>query len=333
MIHGLKIKGEFNVIVWMEMAITHRHVVHQVVALCCLVLCGCSGGTDQALQTREVIRVDDLVLTLRQFNDFFEPVRMGYLGEAAPDDEGLRAARARFLLEQLDEMVILRRAQELGLGVTPEELEAGLNEFKRDYDENSLHDMFMRQAISPETWKERTRRQLLVQKVVDRDLGATMVVSPEEIEQYYNAHYRQVPQTEAARVQQVLVADKLLADKLLKRLAQGEDFAELARRYSTAPEADRGGDMGYIARGELPESLESPIFDLTPGAVSRVVHSPYGYHIFKVIEKRPAGIPGLEGCVDKIREQVKKAKIEAAYGPWLAKLRVRYHVTVNKEII
>lgn len=308
-------------------------MLYCAVVVGCLMLCGCSGGPDQVLQNQVVIRVDDLVLTLRQFNDFFEPIRLGYPGEFAPDDEGLRAARARFLLEQLDEMVILRRAQELGLKVTPEELEAGLNQFKGDYDQDSLHDMFMRQAISPDTWKERTRRQLLVQKVIDTDLGATVAVSAEEIEQYYDTHYRKAPQAQAVRVQQVLVADRQQADAIRKRLVQGEDFSALARQYSTAPEADKGGDMGFVARGQLPESLEAPIFDLAVGAVSPVVHSPYGYHIFKVTEKRPAGVPGLEGCVDKIRQRVKEAKIEAAHGAWLNKLRARYHVTVNKEII
>lgn len=299
----------------------------------CLALLGCSDGPGNRSQTQIVIRVDGSVLSLGQFNAFFEPVRMSYAKEHAGDDTGLREARARFLLELLDEMIILRRADELGLKVSAVELQTAMANIEGNYDDQSLRDMFLRQAISLKTWKERMRRQLLVEKVLEKDLGPRISVSPDEIRQYYDAHGKQWHHGEQRRVQHILLPSKQQAHEVLKKIKAGEKFGALARKYSTAPEGKQGGDMGYVVRGQLPERLEAAIFALAQGQVSPVIKSAYGYHIFKVIEKKQAGTPKIEAWIEIIRKTIRKQKLEAAYGPWLAKLHTRYKITVNKEII
>jgi len=298
-----------------------------------LSLSGCPGKNGAGGEGRPVIRVDDHVLTLSEFNEYFEPLKMSYGREENEDDQSLREARVRFLLELIEEMIILRRAEELGLQVSSGELQQALDDMKRDYDDQSLKDMFMRQAISMQTWKERVRRQLLVEKVVNQDLGASISVTPEEMRQYYDEHHEEWGGGEQVRVRHILLPSQEQADEVVKKIKTGEDFAAVARQYSTAPEAKTGGDMGYVARGQLPEKLESPIFSLEPDRVSPVIKTSYGYHIFKVVEKRPAGKPRMDDWIEEIRKRVKKEKIESAYGPWLASLRSRYKITVNKEII
>jgi parvulin-like peptidyl-prolyl isomerase len=277
--------------------------------------------------------VDDHTLTLSEFNAFFEPLKMNYDREDGGDDTSLREARARFFLELIEEMIILRRAEELGLQVTSGELQQALKNIEGDYDDQGLQDMFMKQAISLETWKERIRRQLLVEKVLNQELGASISVTPDEMRQYYDAHHEQWSRGEQVRVWHMLLSSKEQAEQVLKKIKSGEDFAAVARQYSTAPEAKSGGDMGYVERGHLPERLEVPIFSLEQDTVSPVIKTSYGYHIFKVVDKRQAGKPKMHDWIDEIRERVKKEKIEAAYGPWLAALRSRYEIKINKEII
>jgi parvulin-like peptidyl-prolyl isomerase len=306
-----------------------------IIFLVTLALClpGCQGKNGAETEGRPVIVVDGQVLTLSEFNEYFEPLKMNYGREEPGNDSSLREARARFLLELIEEMIILRRAEELGLRVSPAELQQALENLGRGYDDQGLQDMFMRQAISSETWQERVKRQLLVAKVLNQDLEQHISVTPEEMRQYYDEHQDEWAQAEQVRVWHILLPSREKANDVLKKIQDGDSFAAIAREHSTAPEASAGGDMGYVARGQLPEELDGPIFSLKPGRVSQAIKTSYGFHIFKVVEIRPAGKLGLDDRVKEIRKRVKKEKVEAAYGPWLAKLRSRYKITVNKEII
>lgn len=280
-----------------------------------------------------VIEVNGHALTLAEFNEFFEAVRTSYSKGRTNDGAGLREARIQFLLQLLEEMIILRRAEELGLHVSAEELEKAVQNIQKDYSEGSFQEMFIKQAISFKTWKTRVERHLLIEKVVFQELLEQVSVTPEEIKAYFDKHQEQWVHGEQRRVYHILLPNKKLAMGILKRLKKGEDFATLARLYSIAPESKQSGDMGYVERGQLPKSLETPVFALSKGKVSRVIKTPYGYHIFRVVEKRKASKPSVDDWIDKIREIIKKEKMEAAYGPWLARLRTRYNITVNKEII
>jgi parvulin-like peptidyl-prolyl isomerase len=230
-------------------------------------------------------------------------------------------------------MIVLRRAEELGLRVSPGEVQEAVDTVEGDYDEESFQHMFMKQAISLEAWKERVRRQLLVENVLNQDINVLITVTPDEIRQYYDEHREEWSRGDQVRVRHILLSSKKQAEDVLKRIRNGEDFAVLAGQYSTAPESSQGGDLGYVQRGTLPESLEGPIFSLAYDRVSPVIKTPYGYHIFKVIEKRQAGRQTMDDWIEEIRERIKNQKLETAYGPWLTELRSRYKITVNKEII
>jgi len=298
-----------------------------------LLVSGCSDRSETVAEHQAVIQVDDHVLTLSEFNEFFEAIRISHAKGQTNAGASLHEARHRFLLQLLEEMIILRRAEELGLHISPEELQEAVQNIQMDYGEGSFQSMFIKQAISFETWKARLKRQLLVEKVISKELLEQIPVTPEEIKDYYDKHYKEWTHGKQIRAYHILLPSKELANSVLGRLKKGEDFATLARLYSIAPESEQGGDMGYVGRGQLPKSLEAPLFILRLGAVSRVIKTPYGYHIFKVVEKRDAGKPRIHDWIDKIKERIQKKKLEAAYGPWLARLRLRYKITVDKEII
>lgn len=304
-----------------------------IVSFVLLLVSACSDTNSTGVEGQAVIQVDDQVLTLAEFNEFFEPIRMSYAEEPTGTGLGLRQARLRFLLQLLEEMIVLRRAEELDLHVSAQELEETVRDIERDYGEEGFKAMFMKQAVSLEGWEERLKRQLLIEKVTHKELLKKISITPEEIRDYYEQHREEWATGKQIRVHQILLPDREQAGRVLKRLKKGEDFATLARTYSMAPESEQGGDMGYVVRGQLPKCLEDPLFRLKKDTLSPVIKTPYGYHIFKVIEKRDAGKPDIDDWIEKIKARIQQEKLEAAYGPWLAKLRSRYRITVNKEMI
>jgi parvulin-like peptidyl-prolyl isomerase len=304
-----------------------------VVFLVVLLVCGCSDKSETVVEHQPLIQVDGRVLTLAEFNEFFEPIRMSYTKGQINSAAGIREARLRFLLQLLEEMIVLRRAEELHLSISPEEMQEAVGGIERDYGDGSFETIFIKQAISSETWHERLKRQLLVEKVVREELLEGISVTPEEISQYYDEHREEWTRGEQVSAQHILLPSKELAERVLAQVKKGEDFATLAREHSEAPESEKGGDMGFVVRGQLPKFLEDPLFALPLGKVSTVIKTPYGYHIFKVVERRRAGETKIDDWIDKIRDRIQKQKLHASYGPWLAELRSRYTIAVNEELI
>jgi parvulin-like peptidyl-prolyl isomerase len=294
---------------------------------------GCSKQGERSARDQVVIRVDHQVLTLAEFNEYFEQTSLSSDSEDDPDNNAVRQARNSFLLQLVEEMIIMRRAEELHLSISPEELDVAVLEIQKDYPKEDFEDMFLKKAISFEAWKERLRKRLLVEKVMREDLLTEDSVTIEEMRDYYNKHREDWSRGQEIRARHILLSTEDQANKVLQSLQNGEAFATLARQHSIAPEAQFDGDLGYVVRGELPSSLEEPLFELEPGEVSSVVKTSYGFHIFQVTEKRETPVPNIEESVERTKQEILKARIEAAYGPWLADLRSRYHVEVNTEMI
>ncbi len=83
------------------------------------------------------------------------------------------------------------------------------------------------------------------------------------------------------RASHILVKDKALADRIYEELKKGASFADMARRYSTCPSRSKGGDLGFFGEGQMVREFEREAFRLSYGAISRPVHTKFGWHIIK----------------------------------------------------
>ena len=114
------------------------------------------------------------------------------------------------------------------------------------------------------------------------------------------------------------------ADAILSRLHDGAEFAQLAREHSQDPvSAPRGGDMGFIAKGEMDSSFERAAFALSPGQVSAVVATPYGSEIIKLVDRRGEGYQPLAEVQDRIRSELLAAKRQSRQAAFVEQLRFK----------
>jgi peptidyl-prolyl cis-trans isomerase D len=104
------------------------------------------------------------------------------------------------------------------------------------------------------------------------------------------------------------------AESIVKEARASKDFADLAKRFSEDPTAPKGGDLGWIAQGQLPPAIEKTIFALAKGAVSDPLETPAGFQIFKAEDLRPEKTESLKEATPEITKILKaeKAKSEAA---------------------
>jgi parvulin-like peptidyl-prolyl isomerase len=172
--------------------------------------------------------------------------------------------------------------------------------------------------------RDQMRREKLI-----ADLAAEVGEASEtEIRTYYDQHQSEFRSDEEVRVRQILVNDETLANDLLKQLRSGADFGAVSAEHSRAPNAKRGGEIGYVSRGELPKMFENEIFRLQPGQVSDVIRTDSSFHIFKVEDRRGPGQLDLESATPLIHVRVKENAIRDRMSQLVSQSRREMQIAV-----
>ena len=172
--------------------------------------------------------------------------------------------------------------------------------------------------------RDEMRRQKLIGNL------AADVAEPTEaqIREYYDQHQNEFRSGEEVHVRQILVHDEDLANDIEEKLKRGASFEELSRQYSLAPNAKKGGDIGYVSHGELPKMFEDEIFSLQPGAVSNVIRTDNSFHVFKVDERRPPGTVDLATAEPVIRQRIRENEIRDKMAELVAQARQELQIAV-----
>ena len=245
-----------------------------------------------------------------------------------------QAALKREVLNALiDQYLVTNAATAAHIHLTDQELTEYLDAHKGRYSDDSFRDMLTQKGIDADTWRTQRERQLITERYMATVIEPTITVTDAAIAQYYKDHANEFHSNEAIRMRQILVADRNTATTVRKRVLNGENFAQLAVEYSIAPEAERGGDLGWIEHGQYPAVFEETGFRLPVGAMSDVVQSPYGYHLFKVLERRHGAPRALPEVKHEIAAQLRQAAITQAFATQLTTLRNTATIVIRHEAL
>ena len=249
--------------------------------------------------------------------------------ELLPDQDNYTTRLEEEVLDNMiAEKIMYLRAQELNLSVSSGELEKKINEIKKEYGAE-FSNIFVREKLIFEQWKEALEKEMLFEKLVSADVNAHVRVSEDEAEDYFNEHSDTFRVEPKVRVAQIVMRDAATARKALQRINSGADFLVVAREESIGPEARLGGDLGFVTRHVMPEPLDSSIFNLRLNEVSHIVQSPYGFHIFKILEIKPAKVKNFAESKEEIIADIRAKKEEVAFINWLEALKAK--AVIKKE--
>ncbi len=152
--------------------------------------------------------------------------------------------------------------------------------------------------------------------------------SDADIRAYYEQHPAEFKSGEEVHVKQILVHDENVATEIDQKLHAGGSFEALSSQYSLAPNAKKGGEIGYVSRGELPKMFEDEIFALKPGSVSGVIRTDSSFHIFKVADRRPPGVIDLGTASPVIRERLKDDAVRDRMAQLVGRARSELSIAV-----
>ena len=156
--------------------------------LLCL-LAGC-GQKDADLGKEVLIRVGTRNLTVLEFNNAFEIAKIAYDDSLRQQPEDLRDAQIRLLNELTVEMILLEEAQKIGIKVSDQELEKAVAEIKGAYPEGEFEKTLLEFAVSYDSWKNRLKNRLIMNKVIEEELASKITITPKDVTEYYQEHYQ-----------------------------------------------------------------------------------------------------------------------------------------------
>lgn len=248
--------------------------------------------------------------------------------------EGTRKERLDSFVERVvDHYLILEYGKEQGLSVSDEELESAVRDIKKDYAEKDFQDLLLKGYIDYGEWKEGLREQLLIKKITSKAAAATPPISVEEIKTYYDTHLEEFRRPAMVRFRQVVTRTREEAESLQKRLLQGGDMAATVAESSKVPVSAGSPEPGWFAKGDLDEAIEKVVFSLPVGKVSGVVETPYGFHVFEVLGRKPEGVRSLHEAMGEIETKLLSERQEASYSEWLQGLRKAIPVKIDQELL
>ncbi len=248
------------------------------------------------------------------------------------DPETADRMKSNLLESFIDEKLLLIRAEEKNVQPNPQFVKAMVERTAPEGtgSQNERTDPARKAEI------ERTiTESLKMQQYLNDYLLKDLIVSDQECESYYLEHLGDYVKNDVVRVREILVDDLALAERIRVQLKakKNKNFGDLARVYSKAPSAADGGDLGLFEKGDLPEEFEKAVFRLSPGSVSQIVRTRYGYHIFQLEQRILAHQQKLIEVKDQIKEKLRLAREREIINRELETLRKEIPVVMHRELL
>ncbi|MBI3989087.1 MAG: peptidylprolyl isomerase [candidate division NC10 bacterium] len=262
---------------------------------------GCSaspGGSTEA-KDKVILKVNDTEMTVADFEKELDRLPP-QLKPMASSKEGQKQ-----LLEELaSRELLVQEAEKRKIGDRPEVVEQA-KEF---------------------------RKRLLLQTLVNEEIGSKITVDDPEVEAYYKTHPEEFS-NERIRAKHILVETEEEAKKVMTRLKK-EKFEDLAKEVSLDKASGAsGGDLNYFGRGQMVPEFEKVAFALKVGETSGIVKTQFGYHIIRLMDRKTSEPTSFEQVKDRLKQKLLNEKQRKQFDEWLASLKEEAKIQIQEDLL
>lgn len=271
---------------------------------------------ESRLVNRTVVDVNGETITTKEFAERLARYLRNRDPLTAKDPQLLERAKNDLVDALVMQMIAAQWARKHGVDVTDADVEARVAEVRREYaDELGFRKMLAEENISIDSWKADLKLSLLRKRVFDTVTAKQPEPTDAEIKAMYEAGKKGFQRPARIRLRQVVLEKEDDAKRVYDEVLKGRDLGALAKQFSIAPEASENGDTGWVEKGVL--EVFDQAFKMAIGAKSRMVKSPYGWHIYEVIGKEPERKLTLEQAKPSIVRTLKERRAQGVFARWL----------------
>jgi peptidyl-prolyl cis-trans isomerase SurA len=295
-----------------------------------------------------VARVNNEIITLTEYDKArqtaAEDAKQECQNRCTPEQLQTNIAdrQKNTLRDLIDQSLLVQRAKDMGVSVEPDVIKQ-LDQIRKQNKLDSMEALekaVTSEGMNWEDFKNNIRSHLLTQRVIGSEVGSHINITDDEITKYYEAHKSEFVRPEQVGLREIEVSTqgkkpeelpdlKKKAETALKRIQDGEDFAEIAKRFSDSSTKDQGGFLGVYKRGELAKELEDKVFSMKKNELTEVMETKQGYLVLQLLEHYDEGQQSLAKVRNEINEKLYSERMEPALREYLKTLREQSYVIIK----
>lgn len=284
-----------------------------------------SGGTAASVNGVPVAQADidkQFALIKQQQQKVFE-------GPAGADQE--KRFRASILDYLITAELIRQEAKKQGVTVSESDVDTRVAQIKKIFDNNQarFEQALKEQGMTPDELRSKLHDQAVAEKMLAR-VNKGIKTDEKAIKAYYEKNKSQFAEPEQKRWRQIVVSHKKKADDLIEKINDGADFAVLAKANSADQQTKaQGGEIGWMSDSNFPPDIAKELTGLGVNDVSKSLKGPDGYHIFQLLEIKPARKRSFEEVKGQIKQTLLRDEQRARSSAWLKELKKKAEIKKN----
>ena len=305
---------------------------------------------------RVVAEVNDEVITLSEIEEegreLFRKIAL-----EVPAQDRLRAieqVREDILRSMIDKKLIKQEAIKQGIVVTSEEIDDMVEQMllANSISKEQLLAELEKSGADEAMYRSNIEIQIYQNKLLNRDVRSKIVITEEAILDYYDTSYtKHIPEggyyllqigigwgetegedPDPTIIEQRKKSARQRAERVHKLALSGNDFKELARKFSDLPSAAEGGDIGVFDEDEMASYMRTAVTSLNPGEVSAVIETPVGFQFFKLLSSKEGGIvmqAPYSQVKEEIREKLYNQELRKEFEEWIKEIRDEAYIRTS----
>ena len=321
-----------------------------IILLVATILLAGPGATKPWAQETEVVDrivavVNNEIITLYELNRTFAPYAANIKALKYPPEkerQTLFEVRQNILDQLIDSMLADQQAKRDRITVSQKEIDAAVERVKeqRQFTDEQLRQGLASQGMTMEEYRQEMEEQILRAKLVNREVKAKIVITRDDIEDYYESHLEKYAGDKKYYLWNIFIkvssassgSEKENArsqmDGILAQLEQGRSFESLVDDLKNSTSALQGTDLGLYRLDELSEQLRQVVKNMKAGEFSSVLDANFGFQIIYIQRIEDSQGKSLEAVSDEIQELLYTEFVDNKYQEWLKELRARSHIRI-----
>jgi parvulin-like peptidyl-prolyl isomerase len=312
-----------------------NHWIALAVVTATIGLAGGSGAMAQIQSGSVLAVVNDVAITQHDLSVEAAQLKAELQFRNRPLNNGQLSQLRKQLIENLiDRELLYQQARQRNIRIQKRWVDQELKKLKQQLGDRAAYQRFLENTgMAESALQARIEKGLIVRRLLRREVIRQIKVSEAEMQAFYREHPEYFQRNERIRARHILIAfsdknDRIERGNALLRiqsiqlmLHENADFASLALEHSDDPSNVRGGDIGYLDRQQLIEDFAKAAFALTPGEVSDIVETRFGYHLIKMLDRIPPSRMTYRSVRAKIERTLRRNKENKATDAYLAQQR------------